>query len=65
MLSNNRGKLNSPGKKHELNPEKTLPHLSLNLHIMPQTSDTHLKKWVLWGLLLVLVFVVIAYFLFN
>jgi hypothetical protein len=42
---------------------KNLPHLSLNLHTMPQTANSHFKKWlflaILMGCLMVLVTILI------
>jgi len=44
---------------------KKMPRLSLSLHTMPQTSNSHMKKWLLWGALILLFLVITAYFLFN
>lgn len=43
---------------------KIMPHLSLNLHTMPQTSNSYFKKWLVLGIAIfvfMLVVVVIFY----
>lgn len=43
---------------------KIMPHLSLNLHTMPQTSNGYFKKWLVLGIAIfvfMLVIVVIFY----
>ncbi len=66
MLNNNGVDNKTRPMKRGLKVAKSpLPRLSLNLHTMPQSSDQHLKRWLLWGLLILLVIAIIAYFLFN
>lgn len=68
MLNNDQDiKEEGQSKKRKFKIDKpTRPgRLSLNLHTMPHSSDHHLKKWILWGLLILLVLVIIAYFIFN
>ncbi|MFA5024366.1 MAG: hypothetical protein WC523_05385 [Patescibacteria group bacterium] len=42
-----------------------LPHLSLNLHIMPQTSTGHFKKWLVLGMVVFGIIIIIALILFS
>lgn len=39
-------------------PKKT--KLSLNLHIMPQTITSHWKKWLVLGLVILVVFIIVS-----
>ena len=45
--------------------KKELPHLSLNLHTMPRSSEQHFYNWMIWGGIILLGLIVGAYFLFN
>jgi len=43
---------------------RNLPRVSLNLHTMPQTSDSHFKKWLFLGLLIAGLMMLIVILLF-
>jgi len=43
---------------------KPLPPLSLNLHTMPQTADSHFKKWLVLGLLIFILMILVAFWAF-
>jgi len=62
MLNNNLNnksplRLRAAGSKLE-------PHLSLNLHTMPQTVGSHFLKWLFLGLLVFGLMVLIAFLIF-
>jgi len=44
--------------------QKTMPHLSLNLHTMPQTSNSYFKKWLILGIS-IFIFMVIIVVIFS
>ncbi|MFA7088041.1 MAG: hypothetical protein WC146_01730 [Patescibacteria group bacterium] len=44
--------------------QKTRPRLSLNLHTMPQTADSHFKNWLVLGALIFGLMIVIAILIF-
>lgn len=39
-------------------------NLSLNLHIMPQTVTSHWKKWLVLGLIILVVFIAFSVWLY-
>lgn len=43
---------------------RNFPRVSLSLHTMPQTSDSHFKKWLFLGLLIVGLMIISAILLF-
>lgn len=43
---------------------RNFPRVSLNLHTMPQTSDSHFKKWLFLGLLIAGLMILLAVLLF-
>lgn len=43
-----------------LSNSKTMPHLSLNLHTMPQTSTGYFKKWLILGISIFVFILIIA-----
>ena len=62
MLTNNDNK--SPVRSRALGAKQALPRLSLSLHTMPQTADSHFKKWLFLGLLIFGLMVLIAFLVF-
>jgi hypothetical protein len=61
MLNSNANK--APSRPRTLNA-KLLPRLSLSLHTMPQTDNSHFKKWLFLGLLIFGLLVIAALFIF-
>jgi hypothetical protein len=60
---------NSPINKSRSRPNtaintKPLPRLSLSLHTMPQTADSHFKKWLILGLLIFILMILVAFLAF-
>ncbi|NCO00099.1 hypothetical protein GW920_03185 [Candidatus Falkowbacteria bacterium] len=45
-------------------PSKIKQHLSLNLHIMPQTGSSHFQKWLFLAFLLFALLVIMAILIF-
>ncbi len=43
---------------------KNLPHLSLNLHTMPQTANSHFKKWLFLAALIFGLMILVAILIF-
>jgi len=63
MLNNNENS-KSPARSRIFNAKQTLPRLSLNLHTMPQTADSHFKKWLFLALLIFGLMMLIAFSIF-
>jgi hypothetical protein len=61
MLNNSSNK--TPNRQRPL-AAKTLPRLSLDLHTMPQTDNSHFKKWLFLALLIFGLLVIAAIFIF-
>ncbi len=58
-IDNNR----SSNQSRILKKQKSFSHLSLSLHTMPQTADSHFKKWLflaslIFGLMIIVVFLI-------
>ena len=51
-------------RPRSFNTKQAMPRLSLNLHTMPQTADSHFKKWLFLGLLIFGLMVLIAFLIF-
>lgn len=62
MLSSNLN--NKPRSRPRVPGAKTMPNLSLNIHIMPQTVSSHFRKWLFLGLLIFGLMVLIAVSIF-
>jgi len=43
---------------------RSFPRLSLNLHIMPQTADSHFKKWLFLALFIFFLIILSAMLIF-
>lgn len=42
-----------------------LPHLSLDLHVMPKSNEQHFQKWTIWGAIIFVLLIILSYFLFK
>ncbi|MFA5155082.1 MAG: hypothetical protein WC453_01480 [Patescibacteria group bacterium] len=62
MLMNSDNK--TLARSRSLAAKQALPRLSLSLHTMPQTADSHFKKWLFLGLLIFGLMVLIAFLIF-
>lgn len=54
----------SSARSRSFNSKQVMPRLSLNLHTMPQTADSHFKKWLFLGLLIFGLMVLVAFVIF-
>ncbi len=62
MLVNNDNKV--PARSRAFGIKQAAPRLFLSLHTMPQTADSHFKKWLFLGLLIFGLMALIAFLIF-